>query len=233
MLIKDLVVGVREKLRGRDDFDDRIPIWIKETILDLTMSYPFEDLGVKGPLSNFVPSQSEYDINFFLEGLGKPFTRILSWFVFYTPDGTVIPGSSTGFNIKGRALQVVEPMSVIPGIPCLYAQNGRTLLVGFMPNVAYATYMRVQIVHPFIENNLLQTEVRMPVDWKDIIEYAAAIKGCDAVGMTEVGNGYLQKLHGDPKEPGNIGLIQARQSQQRRNLTNNERQLQPVVRRFT
>jgi hypothetical protein len=107
------------------------------------------------------------------------------------------------------------------------------LLFGFQPDQAYTVFMRYQRPHPFQLNNLPTNKIYMPIDWKEIIAYAAAIKACDYLGMNDVGFGYYKLLHGDPKDPASVGLIQARQSQMRRNLSNNERQMQPVLRRYT
>jgi hypothetical protein len=242
MVIKDLMAGVISKLRGRDDLTYKIPTYMKKAILDLTQNYEFEELRYRGPYTNFQVNQSEYPRNFFSRPEHKYITFIVSWFVFF--DTVVTPGSSTGFVLKYRQPRVVEPMSVIPGQPVVYTQVGEqknigNLLIGYMPNQAYATYMRYQIQHPFpkvpendaaYSDQLAQATIYMPDDWGDILEYAAAEKACDDVGMLDVGMLYHQKIYGNPQKQ-NPGLIAERLSQQQRQSDYNERQLRVVVRR--
>jgi hypothetical protein len=242
MLISDVVPLVVDKIRGRSDLStyggspsSDIPSWIYEAILDLTPSYPFEELILKGPYVNFIVGQAEYPINFFMPLDKREFTQIRSFFRFFVTTNPPTTGTTNmvGSQLKTRTTPVVEPMSTIPGLPQYWCQNGDMLLFGFQPDQAYTVFMRYQRPHPFQLNNLPTNKIYMPIDWKEIIAYAAAIKACDYLGMNDVGFGYYKLLHGDPKDPASVGLIQARQSQMRRNLSNNERQMQPVLRRYT
>ena len=235
MIIRDFIQGVTDKLRGRDDIVDRIPNYIRSAILDLSQNYEFEELRVKGPLTNFIVNQSSYPKKgsncIFINPGDDAITFIVTWFVYYST--TVTIGQSTGMEIKARTPRVVEPTSMISGIPTYYTIIGNEILVGYLPNQAYATQMRYQRQHPFsLGTQLINSTVFMPDDWKEIIEYAAAEKGCDDIGMNDIGILYHQKIYGNPqkKVP---GIIAERQSQQQRNLTYNETQLRPVVKRYT
>lgn len=242
MVIADLVPGVILKLRGRTDVTPDIPGYIRSALLDITQNYEFEELRVTGPLTNFIINKSSYPKQgsecIFIQPGHISITFIVSWFCYFLQNGpyqgiqTVTPGVSTGLVLKGRSPRVVEPMSNILGQPSVYSIVGPTILVGYMPNAAYATYMRYQRQHPFNPGSqLLNSPVFIPADWQDIIEYAAAEKACDNLGMTDIGVLYHQKLYGNPmkKYP---GLIMERLSQQDRNTAYNEKQLRPVVRRY-
>jgi hypothetical protein len=243
MLIRTLVPGVVRKLRNRDDLAPIIPVYIKKAILDLTQNYEFEELRYKGPITNFVLNVSEYPRNFFAQPNHKYVTFIVSWFRYF--DQVITVGQSTGNVLKYRQPRVVEGMSVIPGIPVAYSQVGEqanqgNLIVGYMPNATYATYMRYQIQHPFpeIDDNapnagavLGNIPIQVPDDWQDIIEYAAAERACDDIGMLDVGVLFHQKLYGNPQKK-TVGIIMERLSQQQRQSEYNERQLRPVVRRY-
>lgn len=242
MTIQDLIPSVVDKLRGRRDLSiyggipgSDIPSWIYQAILDLTPSFPFEELVMKGPYVNFVVGQNEYLITFFLPSDDRKFTQIRSFFRYFNTTNPPLTGdtNTTGNELKARNTMVVEPMSTIPGLPQYWCQNGNKLLFGFQPDQQYTVFMRYQRPHPFDIANLPASQIFMPENWREIIAYAAAIKGCDYLGMNDVGFGYYKLLHGDPKEPASVGLIQARHSQMRRNLSNNERQMQPIVRRYT
>lgn len=235
MIINDLIQGVSKKLRDRDDLNDDIPVYIKKAILDITQNYEFEELRTIGPLTNFIINQAVYP----KEGSSCPFiieadrkiTFIVSWFCYFTD--VITAGQSTGFEIKQRNIRVVEPRSKILGLPTICTIMGSNIIVGFMPDKAYATQLTYQKQHPFNPaNTLAGSQIYMPDDWQDIIEYAAAEKACDDVGMTDVGVLYHQKIFGNQKKQ-MPGLIMERLSQQDRNVTYNERQLRPVVRRYT
>lgn len=243
MLIRDLVPGIIRKLRNREDLTDQIPGYCKKAILDLTQNYEFDELRHKGPLRNFVINQSEYPRNFFTQDGHGYATFVVSWFVYLT--STVTVGSSNGFPIKYRAPRVIDPMSVIPGLPCAYTQVGEqrntgNLIVGYMPNSNYATYMRYQRQHPFPEVDdtasqaasiLASQKIFMPDDWQDIIEYAAAERAMDDIGMLDVGTAFHQKIYGNPTKR-MPGIIVERMTQQQRQSEYNERQLRPRVRKY-
>jgi len=244
MLIKDLIPGIIRKLRNREDLTDAIPGYCKKAILDLTQNYEFDELRFTGPVGNFIINQSEYPRNFFtIPGHGYA-TFIVSWFVYF--DSTVTVGQSTGFPIKYRQPRVVDVMSVIPGLPCAYTQvgeqiNAGNLIVGYMPNSNYATYMRYQRQHPFpeVDDNSTQgasilatQKVYMPDDWQDIVEYVAASKALDDIGMLDVATLFHQKVYGAPGNKKMPGIIVERMTQQQRQSDYNERQLRPRVRRY-
>ncbi len=234
MIIADLISGVRAKLRGRDDRDADIPIYIKKAILDLTQNYQFEELVVPGPVTNFVTNQSSYPKkgsgNIFINPGDDALTFIKTWFVYY---GTsVIVGQTTGMEMKGRSPRVVEPQSKILGIPSYYCIHGPNILVGYLPNQAYACQMTYQRQHPFNQlTQLKQSQVYMPDDWSEIVEYAAAEKGCDDIGMNDIGILYHQKLYGNPSKK-TLGIIAERESQAQRIMSTNEAQLRVVVKRY-
>jgi hypothetical protein len=243
MFIKDLIPGVVRKLRNRDSLVPQIPGYIKKAVFDLSQNYEFEELRHTGPTISFVVNQSNYPRNFFSQEGHRYVTFVVSWFVYFNALPITI-GTSTGFVIKYRQPRVVENMSVIPGIPTAYTQVGEqtnqgNLIVGFMPNIAYATYMRYQIQHPFpeVDENtvkgstvLAQQKIYMPDDWQDIIEYAAAERALDDIGMLDVATLFHQKLYGNPQKK-TVGIIMERMSQQQRQSDYNERQLRPTVRK--
>jgi len=247
MLVKSLVPGVVRKLRGRTDLTDVIPIYIKKAVLDFSQNYEFDELRYTGPLGHFIQGQSQYPINYFTQEGHDKVTFVVSWFCFFGTSGAIgqtfatnTGTNNTGNNLKYRQPRVVENMSVIPGIPVVYTQVGEqrsigNYIVGYSPNQNYATYMRYQIEHPFPNDEdaklIAATNIQMPHDWADLIEYAAAEKACDDIGMLEVGTLFHQKLYGNPSKR-TPGLIAERLSMQQRQSEYNNRQLRPMVRRY-
>jgi hypothetical protein len=255
MIVNDLIQGIIDKLRGRDDLTSKIPLVIKKVVLDLTQSIEFEELKIIGPLSNFVQNQSVYPLRGYdpLGIQGNPFiykadvriTFIKNWFIYTDSSGVISPGQSTGFNIKERDQRVVEPMSKILGIPsacCIIgdkATNG-VIMVGNMPNSPYATQMTYQREHPFPPDTapmgaLLQQHIYMPHEWQDIIEYASAEKLCDVIGNSDIAMKYHQQLYGYKDKYGSTmpGMIQERRTMQDNMTTYNERAVKVVCKRYT
>jgi hypothetical protein len=265
MIINDLVRPVIGKLRQRTELAGVLPYYIAQAIIELTTNIEFEDLKITGPISNFVPMQAEYPINGYDKAgiTGNPFiqatddgiTFITSWFVYFDQSGVPTPGISTGREIDKRDLRVVEPMSKVIGIPSFYTIHGDkktkgVIIVGQMPDNPYACQMRYQRRHPFNVSNgelmqaqyntnlaakLGQSLIYMPLDWTDIIVYAAAEKACDDIGLNEIGQQYHQKLFGYKDKKGNEmpGLIIAKQTQEERNASFNSRALRVRMRRYT
>lgn len=238
--LSEVVPMVADKLRGRSDLSEYggaigsdIPSWIYHAINDLTPSFPFEELVVdNAPFFQFQVGLARYPIKYFLAENLPSFSMVRSFFRYFT---TILPPvlGNVGGIMKCRATGVVYPMSTISGIPSYWCQNGDNILFGFCPDQPYVGQMIYQRKHPFNINNLPTSVIYMPEDWKEVLAYAAAIKACDYLGMLEVGMQYYKLLHGDPKKPGNIGLLAEKISQLQRNMVTNERQLQPIVSRYT
>jgi hypothetical protein len=235
--VSDIMPMVVDKLRGRSDLSgyggslgSNIPSWIHNAITDLTPNFPFEELVVSNaPVVNFVVGQNTYPINFFLAENGPPFSVVRAFFRYFVTSLTTSQTGITGSILKSRVTSVVYPMSVIPGLPVFWCQNNNSILFGFNPDQSYCVQMMYQRIHPFNLAQLPNDVIYMPPDWKEVLAYAAAIKGCEYLGMNDIAMDYYKKLHGDPKKPGNIGLLMEKASQLQRNITQNERQMQPVV----
>lgn len=245
MTVADLIPGVTRKLGNRTDIANDCPLWIRDAVLELTMSYSFSDLQTTGPVVNFVIGQSEYAATFFTNNNEKA-SRITSWYRYNQGTATTTNNTTLqGTWIKFRTLPVVEQMAKVLAPPTKWSRiNKNTLLVGAVPDQAYATFQRYQKQHPFpkdtIENNnflasLLQQEIYMPDDWKIIVEFWAARVGALEKRMLDYAQSYYQVLYGDPEfqksggTKGAPGLIFERQSQFERDSAQNERAFQPVV----
>lgn len=229
MKISDLMDGVKAKLGDRTDQTGRMPVWIKDAVLELTESYPFEELRVTGPSVAFQTGIAEYDITYFTNNNEVP-TIINSWWV-----STTTTVGTTGRVLKYRTLPVVEYMSKTTGQVSKWTKNGRRFIVGNAPSQAYATFMRYQRTHPFM-NTLAPTPddtIYMPDSWSIIIEFHAAMIGAYELRMLDYASNYHSCLYGDPDFKktgrGNPGLIFSKTSQYDRDSSNNERAMQVVV----
>jgi hypothetical protein len=265
MIINDLVPGVIDKLRGRTDKISSCPYYIAQTLIDLSQNYEFEELKQTGPLTNFVTGIASYPLrgydplgingNPFIQSPDDRITFLRNWFIYFDTSGVVIPGVSTGHEIKTRDIRVVEPTSKINGIPTVACISGDYdnygyILVGFMPDNPYPTQLTYQREHPFnvpyeqvlqsignpsLSAQVAGSKVRMPKDWIEIIILAAAEKACYGIGLNEIGMSYHQQIYGykDKRGSDHPGILTVRESQQDRQASFNSRQLKPVVRRYT
>lgn len=232
--VKNYVPGVRALLGNRLDLDDQIGNALIAALLDITTNYEFEELRVPGPIVNFKVGVASYTLDYFINPQDTDPTQFIDFFVWLTTSNPPNLGI-TGFEIKYRRPMVVKPMSVISGVPVKYTQIGRNLIFGFCPDQAYSVQMSYQKRHPadvFGSSDFDQT-VFLPIDWNQILTYMAAMFVADNVRMLDYADRYRIRLYGDPKKPGDLGLIQARLNQQTRDMSQSERQLQPVVGRYS
>lgn len=238
MIIKDLMPGVRRKLANRDDADTVSPIWIRDSIMELTESYPFNQLEVQGPVVNFTPLVCSYLVRAFTNNNERP-TVIYSWYVSSTNSiSNVVNSSVSGRILKYRTQPVVDLMSKINGTPSKWTKHGTDFIVGACPDSNYATQMKYQREHPFLcdkwdVSGLQNQTVHMPDSWSIIVEFHAAMIGAHELRMSDYATTYHQALYGDPDFKktgrGNPGLIMQRTSQYDRDSSQNERQIQMVV----
>jgi hypothetical protein len=93
--------------------------------------------------------------------------------------------------------------------------------------------MRYQIQHPISNPPVLTDEIFLDDDWREIIEYAAALRGAGDLRMLDYATQYHSILYGDPSKPRDVGLIAARVSMLENDMVSNQgmRQIRPLIRR--
>jgi hypothetical protein len=237
MQIKDLVPGVKRKLGNNDNADAFSPIWIRDSIMELTESYPFNELETIGPVLNFTPGVAKYLVRSTTNNNEKP-TIIYSWYVSSTTTISSSNNANTGRYLKYRTQPVVNLMSQNVGIPSKWTKHGADFIIGNCPDQGYAFQLMYQREHPFLCDKfdvvgLQNQDVHMPDSWAIIVEFHAAIIGAYELRMNDYAQVYHQALYGDPDFKktgrGNPGLIFQRTSQYDRDSSQNERQIQMVV----
>jgi hypothetical protein len=93
--------------------------------------------------------------------------------------------------------------------------------------------MRYQIQHPFSNPPALLDTILLDDDWREIIEYSAALRVAGNLRMLDYSTQYHNILFGDPKKHGDVGLITARVSQMENDIVSNQgmKQIRPQSRR--
>jgi hypothetical protein len=232
----DLIEDVTDALQQRSDLsDDFVCRYLRKALLEITESNPFEELRITTdtvtglyqsgvntyPVTDFVPSQYDY-------------TQITSLAVFIDS-----PTDTIAFPMDYMTPKAIEPMLFITGaFPVRWTRFGSNILCGPKPNQNYDGYVRVQVRHPFNEQNLMESQLHITSSWEDIIAYAAAQR----IAVVKRWNDQATYLHnllwGDPDyqmsggKKGRPGLIQARRMQQERDEDMNSRQMKPRIMRY-
>lgn len=244
--IGSLIPKVQADLQNRADVTESTSIqpnaemrpsaWLRDTIREITASWPFEELRVKGPQVTLVPGQYNYPIASFLNP-GDDYTLMEDPVIFLT-----VP--SPGVSAVAYPMDYMTPKAIAPllniqgGIPFKYTRYGGEFWFGTNPGQAYVVYLPYQLRHPFNAANLTESPVMMPEDWFDIVCYGAAERGAIALRWNDQATYLHNILYGDPdaqmsdSKKGRPGLLAARIMQIERDAAHSTRQFQPVVARY-
>jgi hypothetical protein len=255
LTVGDLINKVKAALQNRNDVAEtaanpemRPSAWIRDTLKELTANYPFPDLQVVGPLVSIGPglgfngSNYAYPVSSFLNA-GDDATLTEDPVIFLTPGKaqsvnlrqvpTLVFTTSNlvAYSMDYLTPKAIQPLLFIPGgIPFRYTRYGNQFWFGTQPGSIFNTYLPYQVRHPFDENNLTSSPLRIPSDWLDVAAYGAAERGAIALRWNDQATFLHNLLYGDPlyqssgAEQGRPGLIAARVLQPER-----DRRLSPVM----
>ena len=245
--ISSLVNKVKAALQNRSDVGEtnsntemRASAWIRDTLRELSASYPFPQLQIFGPLVTIAPglgwqgSNYMYPISMFLNP-GDDYTLSEDPAIFLTPAqaqsvGLVATTSETvAYPMDYMSVKAIQSLLFIPGgVPFKYTRYGGMFWFGSQPGQNYNVYLPYQQRHSF-NSDLLTTPVRVPVDWLDIVAYAAAERGAIAFRWNDQASFIHTILYGDADfqrsggVEGRPGLLAGKVFQQER-----DKRLSPV-----
>jgi hypothetical protein len=236
--------GVWVKLSQRSDiFTTGTGIqWVADAVLELSQSYPFQGLqrttsapvqmtnGVYTyPFSTWVNAG---DIPAF--GTTANPKLIPSFYMFYNNPLSASPGYNPGVGLTYKSIDSLELMFSTPGTPAYWSRYQNKVFIAPQPDNSYYSYMRYQIQHPFSNPPALTDVILLDDDWREIIEYSAAMRGAGDLRMLDYASGYKSILFGDPKKQGDVGLITARVSMMENDTVSNMgmKQIRPMMRRW-
>lgn len=243
--VQDLLVGVGAstgapnggvwlKLAQRGDVVTFGPQWIADAILELSRDYPFEQLERTGPVVQMVNGQYEYPIAFFTISGDTVANLVPSFFMYYNVPLAGVPAYNPGIGLMYKSVDSLELMFSTPGTPAYWSRWNNKIFIAPQPNNTYYSYMRYQVQHPFTTPVALNDPILLPDEWREIIEYAASVRGAGDLRMLDYQQSYRQILFGDPKKPSDVGLIAARVMQMESDTVSNQgmRQIRPMQRRW-
>lgn len=248
LFISDLINKVKANLQDRSDVTEsatnpemRPSAWIRDTLRELTANYPFPELQVTGPLATIGPglgyqgSNYMYPISMFLND-GDDYTIMEDPVIFLTPGQAASVGivattnNVVGYPMDYVSVKAIQSILFIPGgVPFKYTRYANMFWFGSQPGQTYNVYLPYQLRHPFLPS-LVNSPVRVPSDWFDIVAYGAAERGAIALRWNDQATFIHNILYGDPEfqssggEQGRPGLIAARILQPER-----DKRLSPVM----
>lgn len=223
--------GVWAKLSQREDVFTLGAQWIADSVIELSRDYPFE--GLEDTSANFVQmtsGQYKYPLSTWLNAPDVIANLVPSFYMFYNVPLVGVPGYNPGIGLTYKSIDSLELMFSTPGTPAYWSRYNNFIYIAPQPNNTFYSYMRYQKQHPFTNPASLEDVILLPDEWREIIEYSASLRGAGNLRMLDYATSYKNTLFGDPKKPGDVGLIAARVSQMESDTVSNQgmRQIRPM-----
>lgn len=237
--VNDLVQGVIDALQQRTDITGIAPRFLRKAILEVTESYPFEELRTVGPVTSLTAGLSTYPVSKFLNN-GDDLTSVEVWTIFIDPPNDTIK-QTLDYKTPKAIEMITSPVTA--GIPAWWTRYGTNFRIAPTPLQAFDTFMSYQVRHPFTENPtdtqaILGQQLFFPASWDEIMEYAAAERIAHVKRWNDEVDRIHQILYGDPEyqvsegKRGRPGIIAARIFQVERDQRFNTRSLGVRVGRY-
>lgn len=229
--------GVWNKLSQRADVITYGVQWLADAIMELSQSYPFQGLQRTGPVVQMTTGTYQYPFSTWVAAGDIPTfgttanpKLIPSFYMFYNNPTASVPGYNPGIGLTYKTIDSLELMFSTPGTPAYWSRYNNNVFIAPQPTNSYYSYMRYQIQHPFSNPPVLADTFLLDDDWREIAEYAAALRGAGDLRMLDYATQYHNILYGDPKKPGDLGLISARVSMLENDIVSSQgmRQIRPM-----
>lgn len=235
------VGGVWSKLARRSPADliaGGLYQWLQDGILELSRDYRFADLEKTGPTVPMVTGQTAYTNDYMIQvGDAGRITNLVPSFFRYFITSLSVGTNNPGSTLDWKTIDALELMFNIPGIPTYFTRYSNSWMLAPSPNQAYLMYLRYQVEHPFSTPVAATDPFLLDNDWKEIAEYAAAIRGANALRMTDYAAQYHNTIFGDPEfqassgRKGMPGLIFRRTIQMESDSTSMPKSIRAMVSR--
>ena len=246
--IQNLYPGIVNKFGGRTNFGPAANTnalyvsAVQGAIRELTETIEFEELKVISPIVPLIMGTANYSISQFIPTgqLTWDITDILDWGYWLQPNSTNGP-----FRIiKYRRIPTVDMFqfgTTAPAPPVYFSRfgspwgisgAGSELQLGPIPDQFYLSFMRFKARHPFT-TNIYDSPIYLPDSWQEILEYAACLRLAVNEGSEKYAQIFKAILFGDPKSPGDLGLLNGRKQQMERDANHNERQISVITGSFS
>lgn len=241
--ISDCYPQIMEYCAGRVFPEQKMTNWVYRSVLELAKDYWFQGLQATGPFVNFTQYQNQYEPSFFSQPADSALdlNKVVSFVMYYPPifDASSLPGTGSNpvVTLRYREITSAENTMNITSFPSYWSRWQGQIFISPNPTQNYLVYMRYQKQHPWTLAGSKPAPdpsdvILLDDDWQDIVEYAAAYRGCLSIRLLDIAQNIHTILYGDPDFQrsgglkGQPGLIFGRVSQYQRDSSTTTRSLQ-------
>lgn len=235
--IADLENEVILRCENRTTDTARADVWLRDALLELTADpdfrNEFDELELLGPLFNLTGGRSvaagavqEYAFsNLLPTGTYNICTLdIVLW--------TDFPTNSTNIRLETTSYQEADLVTRLTGQPVKWYRFADTCGFVPVPDKNYQVQARVYQMHPINDNQLNQTTILIGRNWNEILVLMAVEKGFLELLQYEKAAAVHKLLHGDPKHPKRLGMIEGRKKRREKENWRMQAALRPIVRSY-
>jgi hypothetical protein len=226
--ISDLDNEVLIRTENRVGDITRADIWLRDALLEITSDpdfrNEFDQLEIYGVQYALIPQQQEY-VESNLIPAGDVNIATLDILIWQDP-----PTNSIRRKLLQSHYQKADNFQPTFSLPTEWYRFGNTIGFTPVPDKAYQVQTRMLQMHPVSDNALATTQILIPRDWNEILIWAAVEKGFMEYLEYEKAAKIHQLLHGDPKHPERLGLLEGRKKRREMEAHRTEEALRPVYR---
>lgn len=228
-LISDLESEVIIKTENRTSDTARADVWLRDALLEITSDpdfrNEFDQLEEYGVPFNLTPLVQEYDeISNFIPG-GDVNVATLDILLWQDP-----PTNAIRRQLGHSHYQKADKFQPTFAQPTEWYRFSQTIGFTPIPDLAYQVQTRMLKQHPINDNVLNQTVILIPRDWNEVLVWAAVERGFTELLEFEKAQKIHMLLHGDPKYPTRLGLLNGRKTRREMEAHRTESALRPVIR---
>jgi hypothetical protein len=206
----------------------RADIWLRDSLLEITSDpgfrNEFDQLEILGVQFALTPKQQEYPESSLIP-VGNVNTATLDILIWQDP-----PTNSIRRKLMQSHYQKADNFQPTFSLPTEWYRFGPNIGFTPVPDKAYQIQTRMLQMHPINDNVLSQTQILIPRDWNEILIWAAVERGFIEYLEYEKAAKIHTLLHGDPKYPGRLGLLEGRKKRREMEGHRTEEALRPVYR---
>lgn len=229
-LISDRKPDALLELGNRTDIDtgapSRLDKWYRDSYIELAMNVPFDTLEVTAP-DEFLQNTDVYN----MPGDAR-FPKCIT--VAISGDFTT-PGNAAVTTLEYKDIATIRQMtSQAPGPPAVYCLFNNQVIVRPVPNKTYPIIWDYWQL-PQISDTVANTPLLVPLDWLEIVDMGALMRGFRALLERDKARELQELLYGYKTPAGKMvpGYITYRQTQQQAGSEFENYGLQPRIRKYT
>jgi len=226
--ISDLDNEVIIRTENRTTDLSRADIWLRDALLEITSDpdfrNEFDQLEIYGVQYNLTPQQQEYAESNLIPS-GNINIATLDILIWQDP-----PTNSIRRKLMQSHYQKADNFQPTFALPTEWYRFGPNIGFTPVPDMAYQVQTRMLMMHPIADATLSQTQILIPRDWNEILIWAAVERGFMEYLEYEKAQKIHLLLHGDPKHPERLGLLEGRKKRREMEAHRTEEALRPVYR---